>query len=66
MTKIEKEIVAAALSEYAAKHQKAADRFASRKNHAAEVVERMRANEAMAILAYWREVINAPCGSVKI
>lgn len=66
MTKIEKEVVAAALSEYAAKHQKAADRAASRKAHAEEAVEHMRATTAMGILDYWREIINEPCGSVKI
>lgn len=66
MTKIEKEIVAAALSEYAVKHQKAADRFASRKNHAGEVVEQMRANIAMQILSYWRDIIDELCNSVKI
>lgn len=66
MTKIEKEIVAAALSEYAVNHQKASDRFASRKNHAGEVVEHMRANTAMAILSYWRDIINEPSGTVKI
>ena len=66
MTKIEKEIVAAALSEYAVKHQKAADRFASRKNHAGDVVEHMRANTAMSILSYWREIIDEPSGTVKI
>ena len=48
------------------KHQKAADRFASRKNHAGEVVEHMRANTAMSILSYWRDIINEPSGTVKI
>ena len=51
MTKMEKEIVAAALSEYAVRHQKAADRAASRKDHAAEAVEHGRAAQAMAILS---------------
>ena len=66
MTRIEKEIIAAALSEYAVKHQKAADRAASKKLYDIESKEHYRANEAMAILSYWVEVIDAPSGSLKI
>ena len=66
MTKIEKEIVAAALSEYAVKHQKAADRAASKKDRTAETIEHNAANVAMGILSYWRDIINEPSGTVKI
>ena len=66
MTRIEKEIISAALSEYAFNHQKEADRAASEKDYSAKSLEHARVNIAMTILAYWREVEKEPCGSVKI
>lgn len=66
MTNFEKEIIAAALTEYACKHQKMADRAASRKDINEAKEQHLLASEAMTILTFWREVMEAPCGSVKI
>ena len=66
MTGIEKKTIMAALSEYAYNHQKAAERAYRAKDYAKTSEERAHANIAAAILTYWPDVVNAPCGSVKI
>lgn len=59
MTRIEKQIIEAALYEYAEKHEK----VYSETNDASHL---SRANAARAIISYWGDVVNAPCGEVKI
>ena len=66
MTKIEKEIVAAALSEYAFRHQKEAEKSSRAKDYDRAREEHAHANAACSILTYWPEVVEAPSGSVKI
>ena len=66
MTKIEKETVLAALSEYAYRHQKAADRAHKAKDYDLERAEHAKANIASAICGYWPGVVSAQCGTVTI
>ena len=66
MTRVEKETVCAALSEYAYRHVKAAEKHHRKHEYDAERTERARANIAGTILGYWRDVVEAPCGSVII
>ena len=66
MTRVEKETVFAALAEYAAHHSKAAKKYHRKHEYDAERTERARVDIAIAILGYWRDIVDAPCGSVEI
>ena len=66
MTKIEKETVAAALSEYTFNHQKAAERAHKKKDYETERAEHAHALTAGAILTYWSEIVSAPVGTIEI
>lgn len=66
MTKIEKETVCAALSEYAYRHVKIAKKHHKKHEYDAERTELARANIAGTILGYWTDIVEAPCGSVTI
>lgn len=59
MTRLEKQCIEEALREYAENHDKNG-------NENNEAAEHARANTARAILSYWHDVVNAPCGEVKI
>ena len=66
MTKIEKETIVSALSEYAFNHQKAADKAGKRKDYETQSREHAYSNTAMAILEYWKEIVDLQSGTVTI
>lgn len=66
MTKMEKECVASALAEYALKHEEMFEQMAESGKSRDAAVENRRYNMALAILSYWKDIVNAPCGKTLI
>ena len=66
MTRIEKQTILAALSEYAFNCQRRSERAHKNREYETEREQRAQALNAAAIISYWEDVVNADCGAVTI